>query len=135
MGAATKFWKPLPLLPLPWLSETATATSATFFKISKPLRATPLLRYRYLVYIFCGTKRAFHPPLANSKNSQKHFSYTWSCLTGEPHLTTPYKSAVLVRWPEGICRRLRSRDGKKYIRCDAMTSENYLYIGSSITDK
>ena len=48
VGAATKFLKPLPLLPLPWLADTATATSATFFKIAKPLPATPLLRYRYL---------------------------------------------------------------------------------------
>ena len=33
VGAATKFLKPLPLLPLPWLTETATATSATFSKL------------------------------------------------------------------------------------------------------
>ena len=115
--------KPLPLLAL--LSqnlETATRYSAT------PL---PLPS----VY-FCGTKRAFHPPLANSKTHKNIILTipTWSCLTGEPHLTTPYKAAVLVRWPEGICRRLRSRDDPA-LRCDAMTWENYLYIGSSITDK
>ena len=42
VGAATKFLKPLPLLPLHWLVETATATSAAF---SKSLNRYPLLRY------------------------------------------------------------------------------------------
>ena len=66
VGAATKFLKPLPLLPLPWLAETATATSATF---SKSRNRYALLRYSATatsVY-FWRTKRAFHPPLANSK--------------------------------------------------------------------
>ena len=45
MGAATKFLKPLPLLPLPWLTETATATSATFSKCRNRY-ALPLPRRR-----------------------------------------------------------------------------------------
>ena len=43
VGTATRFFKPLSLLPLPWLAETATATSATF---SKYRERYPLLRYR-----------------------------------------------------------------------------------------
>ena len=42
VGAATKFLNPLLLLPLPWLTETATATNATF---SKSRNRYALLRY------------------------------------------------------------------------------------------
>ena len=42
VGAATKFLKPLPLLPLLCLTEMATATSATF---SKSRNRYALLRY------------------------------------------------------------------------------------------
>ena len=134
MGAATKFLKPLPLLPLPWLTETATATSATF---SKSRNRYALLRYSATatLCIFLQNKKSFSPSFSEFKNSQKRYlNYTWSCLTDEPHLTTPYKAAVLVRWPEGICRRLRSRDAPA-LRYDAMTWENYRYISSSFTDK
>ena len=104
------------------------------YQIFETATATSLLRYRYLVY-FLRNKKSFSLSFSEYKNSQKHYlNYTWSSLTGEPHLTTPYKAAVLVRWPEGICRRLRSRDDPA-LRCDTMTWENYLYIGSSVTDK
>ena len=124
-------WAKIQIVPIEWLCvrtrggrryqifETATATSATladFFTISIPLRATPLPLPR--VY-FCGTK-SFSSSFSEFKNSQKHYlNYTWSCLTCEPHLTTPYKAAVLVMWPEGICRRLRSR-GNPALRCDEL---------------
>ena len=50
VGAATKYLKPLRATPLHWPVVAATATtciSVIFFEIAKPLRATPLLRYRF----------------------------------------------------------------------------------------
>ena len=44
---ATKFSKPLPLLPLPGLPKTTTATPLQVYKLGKRY---PLLRYRYFFY-------------------------------------------------------------------------------------
>ena len=67
VGAATKFLKPLPLLPLPWLTETATATSATF---SKFRNRYAVLRYSATARMFLRNKKSLSPSFSEFQNSR-----------------------------------------------------------------